>query len=74
MSVGYWTRQNEDWYVRRRKRLEEAIRDGKPGDLNIRTSTAWRKALRFELSKQSVFLDVMEKESQAFLDACTANA
>lgn len=67
MNVGYWTRQNEEWFVHRRDCIQEALRNDDPSKLELKTAQDWRKALKYELYKQRPFNAEIETLSAAVL-------
>ena len=60
MNVGYWTRQNEEWFIARRGALEDAVRTGDTARMKLRTAQEWRKALRYEAIRSGQFHDKVE--------------
>ncbi|GJE99714.1 hypothetical protein PsYK624_159850 [Phanerochaete sordida] len=67
MDVGYWTRQNEEWFVTRRNLLEDAVRTGDTAALKLRTAQQWRKALRYEAKRSRNFHAEIEALAEAVI-------
>ena len=56
MNIGYWSEQNEQWFVHRR----DNIRKG--GDaLKLRNAKQWRTALRYELPRSKAVREYVEE-------------
>ena len=67
MNVGYWTRQNEEWFVHRRSRIRLAMREGDPHKLELKTAQEWRKSLRYEAKVQQDVLSQFETLSASVI-------
>ena len=67
MDVGYWTRQNEEWFVARRSLLEDAVHTGDTAALQLRTAQQWRKALRYEAKRTRKFHAEIEALAEAVI-------
>ena len=67
MNIGYWTRQNEEWFLHRRQEIREACTSGDTPKLKLRTGNAWRRSLRYEVDAQRVFVANLEALSASVL-------